>query len=40
MRNPELNYLKPGDYMKSYQKTGETDRLDIKDLSSARTFDE
>ena len=39
MRNPELNYLKSGDYMKSYQKA-ETDRLDIHDLSSARTFDE
>ena len=40
MRNPELNYQKPGDYMKSYQKTGETDRLEIQDLSSARNFDD
>lgn len=40
MRNPELNYLKPGDYMKSYKNSAETDRLDIRDLGSARTFDE
>ena len=37
MGNPGLNYLKP-EYMKSYQKAAETDRLDIRDLN--RTFDE
>lgn len=35
MRNPELNYLKPGDYMKSQMKA-DINRLDIRDLSSAR----